>query len=868
MKRTTLIAAAAMCAITLGTIVSDVRADISNSAVLFLRIAPNARAAAMGDAYVAIADDANATHWNPAGLASASLQGSWKSTKVPAELQPVKGIAALRKGGGTLDGYELWAITAKGLARFGKTWETGETFNMRTDETVAGKVGAFFNLTDPAEIRSAVRNVAAANNKESFESLQALLDSVRSSVPASYAHQAEIAAGLDSLANSYDECRINWIRIDELRKQLDEGNKDGSLSEGELDKIGFSIEKAQARFVPEQVVIPYAAITTSELTSIEADLQSMLVGTKNGLLKYNGRNWQRYSKQDGLKSDAILGLKYIGNVIYITTDSGLSRWGGLTIDTLSSKSPLPEGPIDAIGGASATDFFVSVKGELYHYDGTTWSTTRPYTVVVGDTPERLAERNSIYKTEADLKYYQAKMEASGLPAIAPQGDSAQPTAAGSASPGAIIQLPYVGQILGRVTAISVGPSNQLLLGTDLGLAMQSDSGWVLPGYARTTVSDSAAIHSFIPSSASTEELRTAALARFRAINGLGETDMPQPGSTILAAENKLSGQIYQIERNEEVIYVSSGLGQAAYRNGTWADAKLGGMENPESVSIVRSADKTWFANEGTIANRTSGGASLAFTYVKWLPELAPDLYYSFLGAAKDVGFGTVGANITFISYGTITRTREESATPVGTFESYDIAGTLAWGVALSPKTRIGIAAKVIHSRLSDQGAGQEQGQGTSTGFAFDLGLLQSLSSKLQLGMAVTNLGPQMAYIDAAQADELPRNLAIGFAYKLIDAEDTRFLITGEMNKILVGLDDGFSTELKEAIFNGGAEFEFLDLIAFRGGYIYDEDGKVKTPTFGVGLRPIKPVRFDVSYIPSSSDVALANTLRWSLAFNL
>ncbi len=31
----------------------------------------------------------------------------------------------------------------------------------------------------------------------------------------------------------------------------------------------------------------------------------------------------------------------------------------------------------------------------------------------------------------------------------------------------------------------------------------------------------------------------------------------------------------------------------------------------------------------------------------------------------------------------------------------------------------------------------------------------------------------MAYIDANQADDLPRNLAVGVAYKLINSEDTK-----------------------------------------------------------------------------------------------
>ena len=42
---------------------------VSEAAVLSLMISPGARAAGMGEAFVAMADDATATFWNPAGLA-------------------------------------------------------------------------------------------------------------------------------------------------------------------------------------------------------------------------------------------------------------------------------------------------------------------------------------------------------------------------------------------------------------------------------------------------------------------------------------------------------------------------------------------------------------------------------------------------------------------------------------------------------------------------------------------------------------------------------------------------------------------------------------------------------------------------------
>ena len=82
----------------LSGIAGDVSADISNAAVLYLRIAPGARAAGMGEAYVAISDDATATHWNPAGLGAYPLADSWIEATIPEEYRPLTGIAAVKSG--------------------------------------------------------------------------------------------------------------------------------------------------------------------------------------------------------------------------------------------------------------------------------------------------------------------------------------------------------------------------------------------------------------------------------------------------------------------------------------------------------------------------------------------------------------------------------------------------------------------------------------------------------------------------------------------------------------------------------------------------------------------------------------------------
>lgn len=55
--------------VALGLLARPVAAQIGGAAVVFLMIEPDSRAAGMGNAGVAVADNANAVFWNPAGLA-------------------------------------------------------------------------------------------------------------------------------------------------------------------------------------------------------------------------------------------------------------------------------------------------------------------------------------------------------------------------------------------------------------------------------------------------------------------------------------------------------------------------------------------------------------------------------------------------------------------------------------------------------------------------------------------------------------------------------------------------------------------------------------------------------------------------------
>ena len=280
--------------------------------------------------------------------------------------------------------------------------------------------------------------------------------------------------------------------------------------------------------------------------------------------------------------------------------------------------------------------------------------------------------------------------------------------------------------------------------------------------------------------------------------------------------------------------------------------------------MIHQDGELWFATDEKVVIYAHAKREITFMHANWLPELADDLYYEYLSYVQHMeGWGTIGANVTFLSLGKNVRT-DEFNTYLGEFDSYEMAFTFSYGTRLSPNMSTGLSAKVIYSRLAEFGAGMEKGKGSGSSFALDAGLLyRTPIRKLTLGAALTNLGPNIAYIDLNQSDPLPRNLAVGLAYKIVDTPFNRLTGTLEVNKELVGLDDPVSEEIEEAILNTGVEYWYGTYVALRAGYVYDKVGDVKNPTFGAGLQYGR-FRFDFAYIPSSKTSALSNTMRFSM----
>jgi hypothetical protein len=318
-------------------------------------------------------------------------------------------------------------------------------------------------------------------------------------------------------------------------------------------------------------------------------------------------------------------------------------------------------------------------------------------------------------------------------------------------------------------------------------------------------------------------------------------------------------------------------------------------------------------NPAGLAFQDGGQASI--THSKWLPQFnQSDLFYDFLAASQhfeSLG-GTVGASVTYLNLGEFIHTLSNGPTEISRWKSFEYAVAVGYGAKVSHSVGLGVNLRLIHSALSPIGAGAEQGTGIATSVSFDIAALYrpmdleipliglGLGDRLTIGVNLSNLGPKITYIDAAQADPLPTNLRLGFAYRIVKSQYNNITATVDFDRLLVRryaevrdtvrnssgeiLSTNFQAAhvdnlpkslitawgdngLRKVTAGGGLEYWYGDpgLIALRVGYFYEDPsfGGRKFLTFGAGLR-YDIYGFDFSYISAPDVSPLAGTLRFSL----
>ncbi|MBC8215345.1 MAG: PorV/PorQ family protein [Candidatus Marinimicrobia bacterium] len=199
---------------------------------------------------------------------------------------------------------------------------------------------------------------------------------------------------------------------------------------------------------------------------------------------------------------------------------------------------------------------------------------------------------------------------------------------------------------------------------------------------------------------------------------------------------------------------------------------------------------------------------------------------------------------------------------------------LSFATLLKHNVAFGLNLNLLRIKLSKFGAGSEKGLGQSTTALFDFGFLirnlltgatliseQSQSSAflnrfrkrietkgLAVGLALSNAGQKIMFIDGDQKDRPPTMITLGLAYYPIVLINSSLLLTIDFEKQV------FETSNLDYIHIGN-EIGFLNILTFRSGYFLDTD-KPFTSYFswgaGINLKFISLnfVRYEMSLAPT------------------
>lgn len=259
-------------------------------------------------------------------------------------------------------------------------------------------------------------------------------------------------------------------------------------------------------------------------------------------------------------------------------------------------------------------------------------------------------------------------------------------------------------------------------------------------------------------------------------------------------------------------------------------------------------------NPAGLARLQGGAVQLAHT------RYLVDVDYSYAAVGFNMGAaGTLAASLILLDSGDMqVRTTRQ---PEGTGERFAVqnfALQLSYGRALTDRFAIGGSAKFVQERIWHSSA---------SSIAFDVGTLFTTPyERLRLGASFSNFGPKMqmdgrdiifsedptpgqdGVVEIVNSvylmDEhpLPLLFRIGVAWDAVMTADHR---------IVVSTDAAHPNDNSEYM-NVGAEYNFRDLLALRGGFrnLLEEDGE-QGLTFGGGLnvridRTFR-ARFDYAY---------------------
>jgi len=835
-----------------------------NAGVLFLRIPTGARAAGMGGTFVAMADDATATHWNPAGLGAYPLNKEWSEYPMTVGGTVIDAVP-LRNGlpSDNYLGYDLWILTNEGLRVF--RTGGGESDRIRLETENVGSLGAAIRRYAPFlsedDADAIARQSVSAQAGISAQEMETLITRVTAAMPADYRDRTTLENVAREFRVAFNEGRIEVGRLVDLRAAASALPETGPVTdETQLDRARFAMDRAISPMLPTSIYVRLSDLLRAPINAIAGDGDILFVSSASGLVSFDGSRWERVPAPADIEEwdKTVVNCLSVtsGRRLWVGTNDGVFIRHSGQWSSLGANEGLPSQRVLKVALADATRGWVVTDQGLHQYNEGRFVPNSAITINVGESLEEAVGR------------WMDSQDQVAISRIAAEVRSLNNLGEGSTvEAGKVLSLPFALGLCGEITAISLDDFDRLWVGTTLGAFRYTRGQWNSYGYEAMVIPDATTAEAVARGrlGANAPQERVERLAQY--ISGYNNLPGGQidAGRTIYVYRNPAGSRVQDIVAQGDQLYVATEVGLLEVENGEWSRYYHADLDREAVGAICGEGGDLWFVTDDRVVIYQRPHRELSFMYAPWLPDFNLDLYYIFPTLVTHVdGIGTIGVSVPFLSFGEIER-RDELGNIGASFNSFDMAATVSYGTRLTPSLAAGLSAKLIYSRLADQGAGAEIGSGAGTAFALDAGVLyQTPWKRLKVGGALTNLGPNISYIDAQQSDPLPRNLALGFAYQVLKSPFNSLVVLADMNKEIVDIGESDASELTQIIYNMGLEYRYGSFFSGRAGYIYDQDGEIKTPTLGAGIA-FQNFKLDFAYIPSSKDLPLANTLFYSLS---
>ncbi len=305
---------------------------------------------------------------------------------------------------------------------------------------------------------------------------------------------------------------------------------------------------------------------------------------------------------------------------------------------------------------------------------------------------------------------------------------------------------------------------------------------------------------------------------------------------------------------------------------------------------------------------------VAFSYTPWLRNIIEDINLAYLAGYKRLdNYQVISASLTYFSLGEIIFTNMAGEYD-GQHTPNEFALDASYARMFSDNFSGGLAFRYIRSDLTGgtfvhgvaSKAAQAIAADVSVFYRNDI-TVSDIPSQLGLGLNISNIGNKISYSDNQNAQFIPINLGLGSSLTLDLDPYNSLTFAMDLNKLLVPtppvyhpeLEDeagnpviragrnpdvsvpmgmlqsfydapgGFREEMREIFYSVGMEYWYMDQFALRGGYYHEHEtkGNRKYFTTGIGLK-LNVFALDIAYlVPVQSTNPLANTLRFSLAFD-